>query len=90
MRPKLRHQRKNEREPRLKAALPRVMISGRGLTAGSRKKLKYGVLTSAVSTGKGLSRLCFSPAVIHFSSFLQVHRGIIDSRQPKIQYPKET
>ena len=31
-----------------------------------------------------------APSVIHFSSFLQVHRGIIDSRQPKIQYPKET
>ena len=74
----------------LKAALPRVMISGQGLTAGSRKKLKYGVLTSAVSTGKGLSRLCYSLAVIHFSSFFQVHQGIIDSWQPKIQYPKET
>lgn len=55
MQTNLRHQPRNAREPLLKAALPRVMISGQGLTAGSRRRLIHGVLTSAELIGKRMS-----------------------------------
>ena len=78
MQPNLRHQQRNAREPPRRAALPRVRTSGRGLTAGSRRRLNRGALTSVESTGKGTSWQSdfLSDFTLQFCSFSYVEESL--------------